>query len=96
MVNNDRVGPLYEHIFPPSLAPSLSFIGIPKQVHLSYRSNYMFQINFVPSSNNTIWNRRSRDAWNRSENQNIHDILKFKPKSERKELEKLEESTATI
>ncbi|KAH9302640.1 hypothetical protein KI387_014223, partial [Taxus chinensis] len=29
---DDSVGPLYEHIFPPLLAPSLSFVGIPKKV----------------------------------------------------------------
>ncbi|KAF2316080.1 hypothetical protein GH714_040875 [Hevea brasiliensis] len=27
-----RVGPLYEHTFPPSLAPSLSFVGIPRKI----------------------------------------------------------------
>ncbi|KAG8379251.1 hypothetical protein BUALT_Bualt07G0069200 [Buddleja alternifolia] len=32
VVDDDRVGPLYEHTFPPSLAPSLSFIGIPKKL----------------------------------------------------------------
>ncbi|KAH6799097.1 Flavin-binding monooxygenase family protein [Perilla frutescens var. frutescens] len=31
-IDDDRVGPLYEHTFPPSLAPSLSFIGIPKKI----------------------------------------------------------------
>ena len=31
-VDDDRVGPLYEHTFPPSLAPSLSFVGIPRKV----------------------------------------------------------------
>ncbi|XP_028753629.1 flavin-containing monooxygenase FMO GS-OX-like 9 [Neltuma alba] len=31
-VDDDRVGPLYEHTFPPSLAPSLSFIGIPRKI----------------------------------------------------------------
>ncbi|CAM0946906.1 unnamed protein product [Alopecurus aequalis] len=31
-VDDNRVGPLFEHVFPPSLAPSLSFIGIPKKV----------------------------------------------------------------
>ncbi|RAL39112.1 hypothetical protein DM860_011598 [Cuscuta australis] len=31
-VDDDRVGPLYEHTFPPSLAPSLSFIGIPRKL----------------------------------------------------------------
>ncbi|XP_074574498.1 flavin-containing monooxygenase FMO GS-OX-like 9 [Curcuma longa] len=28
-VDEKRIGPLYEHTFPPSLAPSLSFVGIP-------------------------------------------------------------------
>ncbi|XP_051115863.1 flavin-containing monooxygenase FMO GS-OX-like 9 [Andrographis paniculata] len=32
VVDDDRVGPLYEHTFPPALAPSLSFIGIPRQI----------------------------------------------------------------
>ncbi|KAK4781658.1 hypothetical protein SAY86_015760 [Trapa natans] len=31
-IDDDRVGPLYEHTFPPSLAPSLSFIGIPRKL----------------------------------------------------------------
>uniref|UniRef100_A0A0D6QW74 Flavin-containing monooxygenase n=1 Tax=Araucaria cunninghamii TaxID=56994 RepID=A0A0D6QW74_ARACU len=31
-VDNNRVGPLYEHIFPPQLAPSLSFVGIPQKI----------------------------------------------------------------
>ncbi|KAI3759274.1 hypothetical protein L6452_06967 [Arctium lappa] len=31
-VDDDRVGPLYEHTFPPNLAPSLSFIGIPRKL----------------------------------------------------------------
>ena len=31
-MDDDRVGPLYEHTFPPSLAPSLSFVGIPRKV----------------------------------------------------------------
>ncbi|XVF54363.1 hypothetical protein PTKIN_Ptkin05aG0175400 [Pterospermum kingtungense] len=31
-VDDNRVGPLFEHTFPPSLAPSLSFIGIPRKV----------------------------------------------------------------
>lgn len=32
VVDDDRVGPLYEHTFPPSLAPSLSFVGIPRKI----------------------------------------------------------------
>ncbi|KAJ1421844.1 Flavin monooxygenase FMO [Sesbania bispinosa] len=31
VVDDNRVGPLYEHTFPPSLAPSLSLIGIPRK-----------------------------------------------------------------
>ncbi|KAL6004948.1 Flavin-containing monooxygenase FMO GS-OX5, partial [Asimina triloba] len=31
-VDNNRVGPLYKHVFPPSLAPWLSFIGLPWKV----------------------------------------------------------------
>ncbi|KAF9591786.1 hypothetical protein IFM89_007116 [Coptis chinensis] len=36
VVDDGRVGPLYEHTFPPSLAPSLSFVGIPRKVCLKY------------------------------------------------------------
>ncbi|KAG1347847.1 Flavin-containing monooxygenase FMO GS-OX-like 9 [Cocos nucifera] len=32
VVDDNRVGPLYEHTFPPLLAPSLSFVGIPKKI----------------------------------------------------------------
>ncbi|KAL2921028.1 Flavin-containing monooxygenase FMO GS-OX-like 3, partial [Bienertia sinuspersici] len=28
-VDDNRVGPLYKHVFPPTLAPGLSFVGIP-------------------------------------------------------------------
>ncbi|CAL5034294.1 unnamed protein product [Urochloa decumbens] len=31
-VDDNRVGPLFEHTFPPALAPSLSFVGIPNKV----------------------------------------------------------------
>ncbi|KAG9452377.1 hypothetical protein H6P81_005281 [Aristolochia fimbriata] len=31
-VEDNRVGPLYKHVFPPSLAPWLSFIGLPSKV----------------------------------------------------------------
>jgi len=31
-VDNNCVGPLYEHVFPPSLAPSLAFVGLPWKV----------------------------------------------------------------
>jgi hypothetical protein len=31
-VDDNRVGPLFEHVFPPALAPSLSFVGVPRKV----------------------------------------------------------------
>ncbi|XP_074279988.1 flavin-containing monooxygenase FMO GS-OX5-like isoform X2 [Silene latifolia] len=31
-VDDDRVGPLYKHVFPPELAPWLSFLGIPQKI----------------------------------------------------------------
>ncbi|OEL22238.1 Flavin-containing monooxygenase FMO GS-OX-like 8, partial [Dichanthelium oligosanthes] len=31
-VDDNRVGPLFEHTFPPALAPSLSFVGVAKRV----------------------------------------------------------------
>ncbi|KAL8208041.1 hypothetical protein R6Q57_007453 [Mikania cordata] len=30
-IEDKRVGPLYKHVFPPQLAPNLSFIGIPEE-----------------------------------------------------------------
>lgn len=33
-VDDNRVGPLYKHIFPPAFAPSLSFVGLPWKVKL--------------------------------------------------------------
>lgn len=30
-VDDNRVGPLYKHVFPPSAAPGLSFIGLPSR-----------------------------------------------------------------
>lgn len=31
-VEDNRVGPLYKHVFPPALAPGISFIGLPFMV----------------------------------------------------------------
>nr|CAB3456305.1 unnamed protein product [Digitaria exilis] len=31
-VDDNRVGPLFEHTFPPAIAPSLSFVGVPRKV----------------------------------------------------------------
>ncbi|KAF8732944.1 hypothetical protein HU200_015295 [Digitaria exilis] len=35
-VDDNRVGPLYEHTFPPALAPSLSFVGIPIRIFVPW------------------------------------------------------------
>ncbi|CAI9105778.1 OLC1v1004791C2 [Oldenlandia corymbosa var. corymbosa] len=35
-VEDNRVGPLYKHVFPPQLAPSLSFVGIPSQGEIDH------------------------------------------------------------
>ncbi|CAL5066626.1 unnamed protein product [Urochloa decumbens] len=35
-VDDNRVGPLFEHTFPPALAPSLSFVGIPVRVFVPW------------------------------------------------------------
>nr|GMD65089.1 flavin-containing monooxygenase FMO GS-OX5-like isoform X1 [Ipomoea batatas] len=40
-VDDNRVGPLYKHVFPPELAPRLSFIGIPYRVSSS-SADYFF------------------------------------------------------
>lgn len=45
-VDDDRVGPLYEHTFPPSLAPSLSFVGIPRKVNI-FNSHYYCLIHIL-------------------------------------------------
>ena len=34
-VDDNRVGPLYGHVFPPKYAPSLSFVGVPSKVRRS-------------------------------------------------------------
>ena len=31
-VEDNRVGPLYQHVFPPVAAPTLSFVGLPWKV----------------------------------------------------------------
>ncbi|KAK1305327.1 Flavin-containing monooxygenase FMO GS-OX5 [Acorus calamus] len=31
-VEDNRVGPLYQHVFPPKLSPSISFVGLPQRV----------------------------------------------------------------
>jgi len=42
-INENRVEPLYKHVFLPALAPSLSFIGLPGMVSLNqnrYHSDF--------------------------------------------------------
>lgn len=57
VVDDDRVGPLYEHTFPPSLAPSLSFIGIPRKVNHPKISNLnSFQVTCFQHTHNFYCN----------------------------------------
>ncbi|XP_052193646.1 flavin-containing monooxygenase FMO GS-OX5-like isoform X6 [Diospyros lotus] len=35
-VDENRVGPLYKHVFPPKLAPYISFVGLPQRAMLFY------------------------------------------------------------
>ncbi|RLN34081.1 flavin-containing monooxygenase FMO GS-OX-like 8 [Panicum miliaceum] len=35
-VEDNRVGPLFEHTFPPALAPSLSFLGVPMRIFVPW------------------------------------------------------------
>ncbi|KAG8477354.1 hypothetical protein CXB51_030240 [Gossypium anomalum] len=46
-VDDNRVGPLYKHIFPPSLAPWLSFVGINYRVsfYLPFDQNVSWELN---------------------------------------------------
>ncbi|KAK9282906.1 hypothetical protein L1049_011131 [Liquidambar formosana] len=46
-INDNRVGPLYKHIFPPRLAPWISFIGIPMK-HYEYKNWLLAQIGLPP------------------------------------------------
>ncbi|KAL9246811.1 hypothetical protein vseg_020302 [Gypsophila vaccaria] len=44
-VEDNRVGPLYKHVFPPALAPGISFVGIPyfviSNVHFELQSKWI-------------------------------------------------------
>ncbi|KAL9246812.1 hypothetical protein vseg_020303 [Gypsophila vaccaria] len=44
-VEDNRVGPLYKHVFPPTLAPGISFVGIPNfiitAVHFELQSKWI-------------------------------------------------------
>lgn len=37
IIEDNRVGPLYKHVFPPALSPGLSFIGLPWLVNDFYK-----------------------------------------------------------
>ncbi|XP_073061225.1 flavin-containing monooxygenase FMO GS-OX5-like isoform X1 [Primulina eburnea] len=47
-VEDNRVGPLYKHIFPPKLAPNLSFVGLPYQtlvfLHIDLQAKWVSHI----------------------------------------------------
>lgn len=40
IVEDNRVGPLYKHVFTPALSPGLSFIGLPWQVNDFYKCDW--------------------------------------------------------
>ena len=46
-VQAKRIGPLYKHVFPPQLAPRLSFVGIPEKVWLSIIHTYFNHLKFI-------------------------------------------------
>uniref|UniRef100_A0ACD5US69 Uncharacterized protein n=1 Tax=Avena sativa TaxID=4498 RepID=A0ACD5US69_AVESA len=70
-VDDNRVGPLFEHVFPPSLAPSLSFIGIPIKVFTPWffeaQARWVAQVlsgkRTLPSEDEML---RSVEEWYRS------------------------------
>ncbi|CAK9159372.1 unnamed protein product [Ilex paraguariensis] len=47
-IEDNRVGPLYKHVFPPQLAPRLSFVGLPKRtiifLMLELQSKWIAQV----------------------------------------------------
>ncbi|KAG2679350.1 hypothetical protein I3760_11G047600 [Carya illinoinensis] len=87
-VDDDRVGPLYEHTFPPSLAPSLSFIGVPRKlIGFPFFESQAKWISQLLSGKRTLPSRdemmqsikefyRSRDAACIPKH-NTHDIAEF-------------------
>ncbi|KAJ8773008.1 hypothetical protein K2173_028185 [Erythroxylum novogranatense] len=87
-VDDDRVGPLYEHTFPPTLAPSLSFIGIPRKLigfpFFESQAKWMAQLlsgkrSLPPRDEMMQWIKdfyKSRDAAGIPKH-NTHDIANF-------------------
>ena len=41
-VDDNRIDPLYKHVFPPEVAPQLSFIGLPWKV--SFAANFCLSV----------------------------------------------------
>ncbi|CAN8298645.1 unnamed protein product [Cochlearia groenlandica] len=87
-VDDDRVGPLFEHTFPPSLSPSLSFVGIPRKLigfpFFEAQSKWIAQVlsgkSTLPSSDQMLQSvndfYRSRDLSGVPKH-NTHDIADF-------------------
>ncbi|XP_066393057.1 flavin-containing monooxygenase FMO GS-OX-like 8 [Miscanthus floridulus] len=80
-VDDNRVGPLYEHTFPPALAPSLSFVGIPKKVvvprFFEAQARWVAQVlsgrRSLPPEAEML---RSAEEYNRAREKHLaHDIL---------------------
>ncbi|XP_010423170.1 PREDICTED: flavin-containing monooxygenase FMO GS-OX-like 9 [Camelina sativa] len=87
-VDDDRVGPLFEHTFPPCLSPSLSFVGIPRKLigfpFFEAQAKWIAQVlsgkSSLPSSDQMLQSvaefYRSRDLAGVPKH-NTHDIADF-------------------
>ena len=42
-VDDNRIDPLYKHVFPPEVAPQLSFIGLPWKASFARTAAYQFR-----------------------------------------------------
>ncbi|KAJ7514982.1 hypothetical protein O6H91_23G067300 [Diphasiastrum complanatum] len=49
-VENSAVGPLFEHVFPPLLAPSLSFVGLPFKLQSKWIACILSKSSSLPST----------------------------------------------
>lgn len=57
-VEDNRVGPLYQHIFPPAAAPTLAFVGIPWKVPssvLTFFRAFVFPATLKPRPGLPAW-----------------------------------------
>jgi len=60
-IEDNRVGPLYKHVFPPALAPWLSFIGIPERVIGFYFSLLVISLLHCENNSSHVENKSTYD-----------------------------------